>query len=91
MVCAKVLISGQVQGVGFRYFATSTAQEHPVNGYVRNLDTGDVEVEVEGDKNDVSKFLMALKTGPKWGKISKFQIEWKKFEGLYDQFFVKYK
>ena len=80
-----------MQGVGFRYFATSTASEYPIRGYVRNLDTGDVEVEVEGDKHDVSKFLMALKAGPRWGRIEKFQIEWKKFEGLYDQFFVKYK
>jgi acylphosphatase len=90
-VCAKVLISGQVQGVGFRYFATSTARDFPVAGYVRNLDTGDVEVEVEGQKSVVSKFLMALKQGPRWGRVDRFQIEWKKHEGLYDQFFVKFK
>ncbi len=62
-----------------------------MNGYVRNLDTGDVEVEVEGRKSDVSKFLMALKQGPKWSHIDRFQIEWKKYEGLYDQFFVKFR
>ncbi|MCK4656843.1 MAG: acylphosphatase [candidate division Zixibacteria bacterium] len=90
-VCAKVLISGQVQGVGFRYFATSTAQDFPVNGYVRNLDTGDVEVEVEGLKGDVSRFLAALRQGPRWSHVNRFQIEWKTFEGLYEQFFVKFK
>ncbi len=90
-MCAKVLISGQVQGVGFRYFATSTAKNFPINGYIRNLDTGDVQIEIEGMKNDVSGFLMALKKGPRWGHVDKFQIEWKKHEGLYDQFFVKFR
>ena len=80
-----------VQGVGFRYFTTSTARKFTVNGYVRNLDTGDVEIEVEGLKHDVSQFLMAMKQGPKWSHIVNFQIEWKKYEDSYDRFFVKYK
>ena len=80
-----------VQGVGFRYFTTSTAKEYEINGYIRNLDTGDVELEVEGHKNEVMKFLMAIKQGPRWSSIQNFQIEWKKFENNHDKFFVKYK
>ena len=34
---------------------------------------------------------MALKQGPRWGSIDRFQIEWKKYEGLYDQFSVKFR
>lgn len=79
-----------VQGVGFRYFTTSTAQNHSVTGYIRNLDTGDVQIEVEGSKEEVMQFLMAVKKGPKWSHIENFQVEWKKYEENYDQFFVKY-
>ncbi len=80
-----------VQGVGFRYFATSTAQDFPITGYVRNLDTGDVEIEIEGAKDDVSGFLMAIKKGPKWANVATFQIEWKKYKNSYDKFSVRYK
>ncbi len=80
-----------VQGVGFRYFATSTAEKFPINGYVRNLDTGDVEIEVEGTKEVVMQFLMALRKGPAYSQIENFQIEWKKYESSHENFFVKYK
>lgn len=79
-----------MQGVGFRYFATSTAKKYPVSGYVRNLDTGDVQVEVEGDKEAVMNFLKELREGPKWSHVENFQIEWKKPEGAFEDFSVKY-
>lgn len=80
-----------VQGVGFRYFATSTAEKFPINGYVRNLDTGDVEIEVEGSKEAVMQFFLALRKGPAYSQIENFQVEWKKFENSHENFFVKYK
>lgn len=79
-----------MQGVGFRYFATSTAKKHAVKGYVRNLDTGDVQVEVEGSKEAVMNFLKELREGPKWSHVETFQIEWRKPEGSFEDFSVKY-
>lgn len=89
-MAAKVLISGHVQGVGFRYFTTDLARNFGVNGWIRNLATGDVEIYVEGDKSTVSGFLKELKTGPRHGRIGNFQIEWKQFEGKYDSFQVRF-
>lgn len=89
-MAAKVLISGHVQGVGFRYFATDLARNFGVNGWVRNLATGDVEIFVEGDKSAISGFLKELKIGPRHGSIGKFQIEWKPFEGKHDSFQVRF-
>ena len=88
--CARVLISGRVQGVGFRYFVTSKAEEFPVNGFVRNLDTGTVEIEVEGDKEEITKFLGEIRLGPRHSTIGDFQLEWKPYKMNYDHFFVKY-
>ncbi len=90
MVAAKVIISGHVQGVGFRYFTTDTAKRFPVSGYVRNLATGDVEVVVEGDKTAVAEFLKELKSGPRYSSISNFQIEWQTYENKYDSFNVRF-
>jgi acylphosphatase len=56
----RVLYSGQVQGVGFRYTTRHLAQGFPVAGYVRNLPSGQVEVVVEGPAEQVEAFLAAL-------------------------------
>ncbi len=90
MATARVLITGRVQGVGFRYFVTSTAERFPVNGYVRNLETGAVEIEAEGEKKSVHEFLTAVRTGPRNAQVSEFQLEWKPFENKYQEFAVKY-
>src|SRR5262245_30484852 len=55
-----VRYSGTVQGVGFRYTAERMASNHGVNGYVRNLPTGDVEVVVGGEEEVVRAFLDSL-------------------------------
>ena len=47
-IARKFIISGEVQGVGYRFFAQRAAAEHQVKGYVRNLADGRVEVHAEG-------------------------------------------
>jgi acylphosphatase len=60
-VCKHVRYSGRVQGVGFRMTAAALARRHPgVNGYVRNLPDGDVELVAEGEVTEVEAFLAAL-------------------------------
>ncbi len=56
----RVLYSGHVQGVGFRYTAQSLASGYPVAGYVRNLPSGEVELVAEGEENAVEAFLAAV-------------------------------
>lgn len=61
MVVSKhVRFVGRVQGVGFRYAAQGLAASFPITGYVRNLPTGDVELVVEGEADQVDAFLSAL-------------------------------
>ena len=62
MIRRTVLFSGRVQGVGFRYTTCRVAEDHAVTGYVRNLPDGRVETVIEGDKDEVDRFLAALKT-----------------------------
>jgi acylphosphatase len=56
----KILYSGNVQGVGFRYTTEQIASQYPVNGYVRNLPDGRVEVVAEGVKSQIQDFVDEL-------------------------------
>ncbi len=57
MVRKRVIYSGRVQGVGFRYTTVSLARRYPLTGYVRNLPDGTVELEVQGELQDVESLL----------------------------------
>ena len=84
-----VRYSGQVQGVGFRATTVDIARNHPVTGWVKNLDDGRVELLVEGSEEDVLKFLNAVRT--RWKKnIDKEQIDEKKPTGEFKTFSVRY-
>lgn len=58
-----LIISGRVQGVGFRFSARNEAENMGVNGWVRNLPDGTVELEVEGDKDIVEAYIEKVKSG----------------------------
>jgi acylphosphatase len=59
------LISGRVQGVGFRYFAQRAATELNLTGYVRNLEDGSVEVYAAGPPDQLSRLGALLQRGPR--------------------------
>ena len=63
MVRRHMFISGDVQGVGFRYRANYVAQRLGLTGYVRNLYDGRVELEVQGDRDLISRFLGEVDAG----------------------------
>jgi acylphosphatase len=64
LVARRFLISGRVQGVGFRYFVDARATAEGVHGWVRNLPDGRVEALLEGDKDSVDRVEAALWRGP---------------------------
>ena len=69
MVARRFLISGDVQGVGYRFFAQRAAARHQVVGYVKNLDDGRVEALAEGPAQDVEFFKHDLAAGPRFGFV----------------------
>jgi acylphosphatase len=68
-VARKFLIRGDVQGVGYRFFAQRAAARHQVLGYVRNCNDGTVEALAEGPANNVEEFKKDLVTGPQWSNV----------------------
>ncbi len=59
-VCKRVLYRGEVQGVGFRYTTRRIAGGFAVDGTVRNLPDGRVELVAEGEAGEVERFLAAV-------------------------------
>ena len=68
-IARRFFISGDVQGVGYRFFAQRAAARHQVVGYVKNLDDGRVETLVEGSPHQVEAFKHDLATGPRFGHV----------------------
>ncbi|GAA0444639.1 acylphosphatase [Lentibacillus halophilus] len=60
---AHIVVSGRVQGVGFRYSAQQQARSHRLAGWVQNKTDGTVELEAEGDAEQVRSFIQILKKG----------------------------
>ena len=70
-----ILISGRVQGVGFRWFAEKRASELEVAGYVRNLPGGAVEVLAQADEQTLESFCQELREGPRFAKVEELSMK----------------
>ena len=68
-VARHYTVSGDVQGVGYRFFAQRAAARHQVVGYVKNLSDGRVEALVEGSPTQVEAFKHDLAAGPRFGRV----------------------
>ncbi|WP_455377593.1 acylphosphatase [Petrachloros mirabilis] len=76
IVRARIVVSGRVQGVGYRAFAVRTATQRGLVGGVRNLDDGRVKLEAEGPKDSIHALIEDLKVGPPASRIKSIELEW---------------
>jgi len=66
----QFLISGRVQGVGYRAFAVTMAQRLGVVGWARNLEDGRVEVQAVGSRAQLEEFAQQLRKGPRFAEVT---------------------
>ncbi|RMH07724.1 MAG: acylphosphatase [Nitrospirae bacterium] len=85
-VRAHAMITGVVQGVGYRAFVRREAARHHLVGWVRNLPDGRVECEVEGTPQKVEAFLKLLSEGPPLACVEMVDVRWLSPTGQ-DKFF----
>lgn len=81
------LISGRVQGVGFRAYIRRHALDRQLTGYAENLGDGRVEVVAEGDKRDLEDLLVKIRTGPAHAEVEDLDVEWGEASG-HDGFYT---
>jgi len=65
----RYVVSGRVQGVGFRWFVEREAAQIGVTGWVRNRDNGDVEVMATGTREQHSSLRQRLQRGPRASRV----------------------
>ena len=84
------IVKGRVQGVGFRFFAERTAEKFSVNGWVRNLPNGDVEILGQGTKEQLEKFIAHIRQGPRSSMVVDIETVWRSPTRIYEYFSITY-
>jgi acylphosphatase len=88
-VARKFLVSGHVQGVGFRYFAQDAARCEGLSGHVTNLPDGTVEAVAEGEVEALDRFEQALRRGPSRSRIERVVVDGVEPTGLHTGFDIR--
>ena len=84
-------VYGIVQGVFFRDFVHRQANRLGLNGYVRNLPSGEaVEVRAEGERKRLEELISYLKIGPPGAEVEKIETSWSEYTGSYSCFSIRY-
>jgi acylphosphatase len=77
----RLVVTGRVQGVGFRWATVDEAQRRGLVGWVRNLSGGGVEIVAEGDKDGLEKLAAWARQGPRFASVSSVEQEWLEWSG----------
>jgi acylphosphatase len=70
----RYLVSGRVQGVGFRFFAEAAAAREGLNGWVRNTRDGRVEIRAEGEAEALERFERSITHGPPMARVDHLDV-----------------
>ena len=82
----KIVVTGVVQGVGFRFFVMRIAENLGVTGRVRNRFDGSVEVEAEGTRSALEALIREMRIGPRMASVRGINVEWVPYEGKFKTF-----
>jgi acylphosphatase len=75
MICQRLRISGQVQGVGYRDAMQRQAERLRITGWVRNRLDGTVEALVQGPQEEVDRLVAWARRGPPAARVDHVQVE----------------
>ena len=82
----RFIVTGRVQGVGFRYFTHDAAVREGVTGWVANTPDGRVEAYVEGESEAVTRVERAIRQGPPGARVETVQVDAEEPSGAYSRF-----
>lgn len=86
MARLHVILTGRVQGVGFRFFALGEAHRRGLTGWVRNKGQRQVEVLAEGTEERLQSFLESLRAGPVSSRVDSEEVSWPAATGEFTTF-----
>ncbi|MCL5006234.1 MAG: acylphosphatase [Acidobacteria bacterium] len=88
-IARKYLVSGRVQGVGFRFFAEHWATQLGLSGYVKNCWDGTVEAYAIGNPATLEEFKARLAEGPRSARVDNIQESEEQVNNRYKRFVVE--
>ena len=87
-VRTRVLVTGRVQGVGFRWAVEDEARDAGVTGWVRNLPDGRLEAVFEGEEESVRRMVGFCRRGPAVARVDDVAIIKEEYTGKFEGFFI---
>jgi acylphosphatase len=90
LTTVHIIVKGTVQGVGFRYYTRRLASSLGLTGFVKNLASGEVEIEAEGEKQNLQDLIRDLQTKDMAEYILDLKIEWSVYENKYQDFIIAF-
>jgi acylphosphatase len=89
MIRAHIIITGHVQGVGFRSSTVRRANQLNLKGWIRNLPNGSVEAIIEGDEETVDNLIRWCNRGPTMARVHEIKVNKTKGTNEFPYFFVR--
>ncbi len=86
LAAAEIVVTGYVQGVGFRHFCLVNANQLGLTGTVRNDQGGSVSIHAEGEKGAIEELIVTLGKGPSNAMVSEVGVQWTAFTGKFERF-----
>ena len=90
IISDRLLVTGKVQGVYFRFNMRQIAKKNSVVGWVRNLPDGRVEAMLRGNKDNVNKVIEWSKIGPENSRVDEVKIDYDESGGEYSDFVIQH-
>jgi acylphosphatase len=84
-----LIVSGRVQGVGFRFSAYDEAKDLALAGWVRNLAGGEVEIVAEGKQESLRILAAWAHLGPPSAHVTEVRENWLDFTGEFNEFRIR--
>jgi acylphosphatase len=84
-----LVISGRVQGVGFRFSAYDEAKQLALAGWVRNVTSGEVEIVAEGSRENLQMLAAWAHLGPPSAHVTQVREDWLDSTGEFTDFRIR--
>ena len=90
MLQLQIVVSGKVQGVGYRYFAQMKAVQFRITGWAKNRSDGTVEMVITGTKENLDLFIEEIRRGNPFSTVDQIEIHEVQRTEKYSSFTIKY-
>ncbi|MCD6478412.1 MAG: acylphosphatase [Candidatus Diapherotrites archaeon] len=87
---AYIRVYGHVQGVFFRAFTRDWASRLGLQGYVRNMPDGSVEIVAEGSEDCIKELIEKVRIGPPAASVERIEVKWQQASNAYNGFRIEY-